>query len=278
MRVRLAVAGAIVALGLGIGSLSATAQNAAPTVTVNASTAATTLDNPGPLAAGPTTFNIVRAGNYTTAVYVVLLVPGISLDEILATLASEDGKDESSALGQVSIQGSISIPKTAPSGTLTVNLKPGLTYYIVTENEDSSGKGPYPRSVVAVSTTGDANGAVAPPADASITAQGLRFHGASTLPRSGSLKFTNNDGVAHHAIAFPLRKGTTRAQFGKALLNEKALGKILRGEPAELHNVLSGGRVSDTSQYKLPSGGTYGLVCFIDQHFLLGMTKIVKVK
>ncbi len=96
-KVRVAMAGAVVGLG-GVGVGLAIAQSPAPTVTVNATPTAVSLDPAGPLAAGPTRFNFVRpAGGKDVAVYVALLVPGVSVDQLAKTLSREDGTDRDSS-------------------------------------------------------------------------------------------------------------------------------------------------------------------------------------
>ena len=211
-KARVAVAGALLALG-GAGAGLATAQSSAPTVTVHASPTAVSIDATGPLPAGPTRFNFVRPAAKTTLdAYVFVLVPGVSIDQLAQTLRREDNTERDSSLGLVSIQASITLTPGDTKQAVTFNVKPGLTYYIAVEQEVE--KGAVPRAFGSFTSGGTANGAAAPAATATVRLQGLRFRGASTLPQTGVVRFENRDGVAHFALAFPLRKGVTGAKLG----------------------------------------------------------------
>jgi hypothetical protein len=278
-KVRLAMAGAVVGLG-GVGVGLAIAQSPAPTVTVNATPTAVSIDPAGPLAAGPTRFNFVRpAGGKDVAVYVALLVPGVSVDQLAKTLSREDGTDRDSSLGLVSIQASAALDAGVNQRAVTFTVKPGLTYVVVSE-EQTEGNGPVKRAFTTFTSSGDANGATAAKPAATVRFQGLRFRGPSTLPRKGVVRFENRDGVAHFALAFPLKKGTTTAEFRKALLagSERAFGKVLSGAPYMAQNIISGGDTGNDEELSFPKSGKYALVCFIDQHDRLGMYKLVTVK
>jgi hypothetical protein len=276
--VRVAVAGALLALG-GVGAGLATAQSPAPTVTVHASPSAVSIEATGPLAAGPTRFNFVRPAAKTTLnAYVIVLVPGVSIDQLAQTLRREDNTETDASLGLVSIQASTTLTPDDTEQPVTFNVKPGLTYYIVVEQEVE--KGAVPRAFGSFTSGATANGAAAPAATATVRLQGLRFRGASTLPRSGVVRFENRDGVAHFALAFPLRKGVTRAKLGKALAGsgESAFGKLIAGNPYMAQNVISGGDTTDYQEVSFAKKGKYALVCFIEGHDRLGMYRIVTVK
>jgi hypothetical protein len=276
--VRVAVAGALLALG-GVGAGLATAQSPAPTVTVHASPSAVSIEATGPLAAGPTRFNFVRPAAKTTLnAYVFVLVPGVSIDQLAQTLRREDSTETDASLGLVSIQASTTLTPDDTEQPVTFNVKPGLTYYIVVEQEVD--KGAVPRAFGSFTSGGAANGAAAPAATATVRLQGLRFRGASTLPRSGVVRFENRDGVAHFALAFPLRKGVTRAKLGKALAgnSESAFGKLIAGNPYMAQNVISGGDTTDYQEVSFGKKGKYALVCFIEGHDRLGMYRIGTVK
>ena len=276
MRLRAAVAAMIVALSVVAGL--AMAQQPVPTVTITASPTAAAVDAPGPIAAGPTRLNFVRpAGNAKDlSGYVALLVPGVSIEQLQRTLASEDSSQGESSLGLVSIQASISLAASDAQRALTFNVKPGLMYVVIVEQDTD--KGPTPRSLTTFSSSGDANGSAAPAPAATVRMQGLRFKGPNSLKQTGTVRFENRDGVAHFALAFPLRKGTTTAQLAKGLRSQRAFGKIAAGAPYSAQNVISGGDTSNDQELHFPKKGRYGLVCFIDGHERLGMYKIVTVK
>jgi hypothetical protein len=109
---------------------------------------------------------------------------------------------------------------------------------------------------------------------------GLRFRGARSLPRRGTVRVTNEDGVAHFAIAFPLRRGVTAARLGRALRSnsEAAFGRVVAGAPYSLQNLISGGRTANDNEVRFTRAGRYGLVCFVYEHHRLGMYRIVTVR
>jgi plastocyanin len=276
MRLRMTMLATIVALGLTAGL--AAAQQPVPTLNVNASPTGVTVDAAGPIPAGPTRMNFVRpAGNKKDlSAYVVLLVPGVSAEQLLSTLASEDRNEGEASLGLVSIQASISLSASEAQRAVTFTVKPGLSYLVVVEQDTDTG--PTPRSSTTFTSSGAANGATAAAPAATYNLQGLRFRGPSTLKQTSTVRFQNRDGVAHFAIAFPLRKGTSQAQLANGLRSERSFGKIVAGAPYWAQYVISGGDTGNDQELRFPSKGRYGFVCFIDGHERLGMYKIITVK
>jgi plastocyanin len=276
-RMVLCLAGVIVI----IVAAQAGGQQVAPTVTVTASPTAVSVSATAPLPAGPTRLDIVRpAGTPDIGVYVALLVPGYTVDEISRELALEDKGKGGASLAMVAIQASVAIEGKATHQALTFNAKPGLTYYILAEpNADSKGKVKQ-RAFATFTTSTDSNGATAPAPDATIRFQGLSFKGASTLPRTGTVRFENRDDTNHFALAFPLRSGVTTKQLGKAVKSnsDAAFGKLAAGPPELIQNVISGGYTANDQELTFAKKGKYGLLCYIDGHQLLGMYRIVTVK
>ena len=276
MKLRVTVSATIVAFGLAAGL--ATAQQPVPTVTVNASPTAATVNAAGPIAAGPTRMNFVRpAGNKKALnAYVVLLVPGVSVQQLQATLAREDRTDGESSLGLVSIQASATLGAGEAQRAVTFTIKPGLSYVVIVEQDTNNG--PTPRSLTTFTSSGAANGATAQAPAATYRMQGLRFRGPSTLKQTSTVRFENHDGVSHFALAFPLRAGTTTAQLAKGVRSERAFGRIAAGAPYVAQSILSGGDTRNDQELRFPKKGRYGLVCFIDGHERLGMYKVVTIR
>jgi plastocyanin len=276
MRLGLTVLATITAAG--VMTASAAAQQPVPTVTITASPTAATLDATGPVPSGPTRMNFVRPAGATKEldVYIALLVPGVTIEQLQKTLVAEEHNDADSSLGLVSVQASALLPAGTDSAALTFNVKPGLTYVLAVEQPN--GNKPTTRSITTFTSGSAANGATAPAPAATVRLQGLRFHGPSTFNQRETVRFENRDGVAHFALAFPLRKGTTTAQLAKGATNEKAFNKIVAGEPYMAQNVLSGGDTANDQELKFPKKGRYGLLCFIDGHNRLGMYKLITVK
>jgi hypothetical protein len=277
MSARVVVVSVIVAVGATAGA--ALAQQPVPTATVDATAKAVSVRAPGPLPSGPTRFAFARpSGSKDLSVYVALLVPGVTVEQLLKTLAADDRSGGEASLGLVSIQASVSLAGSETQRAVTFNVKPGLTYAVLAE-QDANGNGPTPRALTTFTSSGSANGATAKAPAATIRMQGLRFKGAGELPRSGVVRVQNRDGVAHFALAFPLRGGTTTARFGRALRgSRRALARIVAGAPYGVQNIISGGDTSNDQELRFPKKGRYGLVCFVDEHHLLGMYRVVSVK
>jgi hypothetical protein len=282
MRARVGVVAIVVVSGVAAGLAMAqqpAPRVAAPTVTVNATPTAVSVAAPGPLPAGPTRFDFVRpAGTKDLSVYVALLVPGVSLEQLKQTIARDDRTHGDSALGLVSIQASTSLSRRETHRAVTFDIKPAVTYVVLAE-QDANTTGPPPRAFTTFASSGDANGATAPAPAATIRMQGLRFRGSAALPRNGIVRVRNADGVAHFALAFPLRKGTTKATLGRALRGgQRPFARIVAGAPYGVQSVISGGNTSNDQELHFPRKGRYALVCFIYEHHRLGMYRVVTVK
>ena len=270
---------AVVLAGIVLGGQAA-AQAPVPTVTINASPTAVSVNATGPLPAGPTRFDLVGpADGEDVAVYIALLVPGVTVDQVARSLADADRTGSEAVLGLVSIQASATISGRDTHRALTFNVKPGLTYVVIAEPDTEGGDGKVkPRAFTSFTSSSAANGATAPAADATVRFQGLRFKGSKTLPRQGAISFENRDGAGHFALAFPLRKGTSRKRLGRTLKGDVPFGKVVNGAPYMAQNVISGGDTANVQEVSFARKGRFGLVCFVDRHDQLGMYRIVKVK
>ena len=265
-------AAAVAALLPGNG---ASAQPGPPSVRVSASPSAVALDTPGPIAPGATRFTVERAGAPVT-VYFVLLDTGVSQAELEAALAADDRSGGDASLGLASIKASVGLTSET-SRAVTFTLRPGLTYVIVAESGEG---GPPARSFARFTTAAGPAGSPAPAPAATVVMQGMRFRGSKTLPSQGAVRVENRDGVHHFAIAFPLRPGVTGKRLGRAVRarSERAIGRILAGQPYALQSVLSGGNQANDVEVAFPRRGRYGLVCFVGEHQRLGMHRIVTVR
>jgi hypothetical protein len=275
-RLRLTISGALI--GLCAMAAYAVAQGAPPTVNVTVSRTATAVQVPGPVPAGPTKMQVTRQGTGDAAAYFLLLNAGVTREEFEAAIRQDDRTDGTSAVGLVSIQGSVSLDSAA-TRAVTFTLRPGLTYLVMGEVSRGDDRPPV-RSFTTLTTTGAQNGAAAPAPEATIPMRGLRFRGDTTLPRQGSVRFVNADGVPHFALGFPLRRGTTNRQLGRAVRSpsEAAFRRISAGPPLTVQSFISGGNVTNDTEVRFPRGGRYGLVCFFDGHERLGMYRVVTVR
>jgi hypothetical protein len=147
-------------------------------------------------------------------------------------------------------------------------------------SEPDAENAPPSRGLGSFTTSTEANGATAPRPDATVRMEDLRFRGSQTLPRRGTVRVQNFGAGPHIAIAFPLRRGVTSAQVGRALRSnsDAALGRIVGGTPSALQTILSGGGNFDDQQVNFARAGRYALVCFVNEHYRLGMYRVVNVR
>jgi plastocyanin len=265
---------------LGALTAIAMAQAPPPTVGVTASPTSVAAQVTGPVAAGPTTFRITRAAsNKGLNVYFALLNAGVSFEEFQAALRADDRSQGDLSLGLVSVQASTSLEGGQTTRDVTFTLKPGLTYVMLSEPETEGG--PPPTRGLGTFTTGTAaNGATLAAPDATIRMVKRRFRGADTLPRNGVVRFTNEDGVPHFAIAFPLRRGVGAARFGRVMREgtEREFRRIIAGAPVAAQGIISGGGTANDQQVRFTRAGRYGFVCFFDGHESQGMYRVIRVR
>ena len=243
---------------LGVPVTLAAAQTSVPTVAVTAAGGNITLNPSGPIMAGPTRFTFNGRGELTLAT----LRAGVTVDQLRETLS----RSEVGALRQVFLEAAV-----LPSRPVTVNLRPNTTYVA------AAGAG---RSqALTTFTTGAPSGARAPAPDARIRMVDYGFRGPTTLPRNGRIRVQNNGTTFHFAIAFPLRRGVSGRQVRRAFrgINEKALGRVVAGEPVDVQGLISQGSASD-NEVRFPRRGRYGMVCFFSEHNRLGMYRVYRVR
>jgi hypothetical protein len=246
-------------------------------VPLSATPTTATVGAASPLAAGPTTFR-VTASQRGMSVYFAIPIAGATPQQLDAALKADDRSGNDASLGLVSVQASVAL-EGATTKDVTFDLKPGQTYYVISEPTGEGDRPPASRGYTTFTTSGTSNGAAEPAADATVRMVGLRFRGSSTLPRNGSIKVQNDSGVAHIAIAFPLRRGVTTAGVKRAVdsPSERAFGRIVAGQPQTVSSVISGS-ASDVQQVKFAKAGRYALICFVGEHQKLGMYRIVTVR
>ena len=255
-RVKLAI-GAILLLGVPV--TLAAAQSSVPSVGVSVSGSNVVLDPSGPIAAGPTRFTNNARAEFNLAT----LRAGVTIDELRQSLSNPRSVK---ALGQVFLDATV-----APGKAVSVDLKPNTTYVAVV----MSGR----RTALSTFTTGAPNGAQAPRPDGRISMIDYGFRGPKTLPRNGRIRVDNAGTALHFAIAFPLRPDVGRRQVGRALrgTNERALGRVIAGEPVDVQGLISPGSTND-NEVSFPRRGRYAMVCFFSEHNKLGMYRIYRVR
>lgn len=257
MRRVMLLIGAVVLVGVPV--TLAAAQSSVPTVGVSVSGPNVVLDPSGPTAAGPTRFTNNARAEFNLAT----LRAGVTVEELRQSLSNPRSVK---ALGQVFLEATV-----APGKAVTVDLLPNTTYVAVV----MSGR----RTALSTFTTGAPNGAQAPRPDGRISMVDYGFRGPKTLPRDGRIRVDNAGTALHFALAFPLRKGVTGRQVGRALrgTNEQALGRVIAGEPVDVQGLVSPGSTND-NEVSFPRRGRYAMVCFFSEHNRLGMYRIYRVR
>jgi hypothetical protein len=258
-KIRLALG---VILLLGVPATLAGAQTSVPTVAVTATGGNVTLAPSGPIAAGPTRFTFSGRGELSLAT----LRAGVSVDQLRQTLSRSTPRSQVAALGQVFLEASV-----LPSRAVTVDLRPNTTYVAAAIAGRSR--------AITTFTTGAESGARAPTPDARIRMVDYAFRGPNTLPRNGSIRVDNDGTTLHFAIAFRLRPGVSGRQVGRAFrgTNERALGRVVAGEPVDVQGLISQGSTND-NEVRFPRRGRYAMVCFFSEHNRLGMYRVYRVR
>ena len=266
-----AVLAGVVVMCLGAAAL-VSAQATPPTITVTAGGSTLTVTPAGTLAAGPTRIEFVRTAG-EPSLSIGALKPGVTVEAFTAALRRSD--DE--ALGMIDIDAGADLNADEPRWTSTASLQAGSTYVAVnTEGENRAG---FEVTPFTVGTT--PNGATAPRADATVTMVDLRFTGASTLPRNGTIRFRNNGWAPHFAIAAPLRSGATSAQIGE----RPARAAVSASSPRCWTSATPGSRrrsspAAPTWSTRCASRrrGKWALICFFESHAAQGMYRVVNVR
>jgi hypothetical protein len=243
---------------LGIPAALAGAQTSVPTVAVTAAGGNITFEPSGPIAAGPTRFTFDGRGELTLAT----LRAGVTVDQLRQTLS----RNEEAALGQVFLEAAV-----LPDRAVTVDLRPNTTYVAAAIAGRSQ--------AITTFTTGAPSGARAPTPDARIRMVDYGFRGPTTLPRNGRIRVQNNGTTLHFALAFPLRPGVSGGQVRRAFrgTNERAIGRIVAGEPVDVQGLISQGSTND-NEVRFARPGRYAMVCFFGEHNRLGMYRVYRVR
>jgi hypothetical protein len=267
MRVGMLIA-AVVGLSL-VAASAGSAQAPPPTVTVTVGEAGITVAPAGPLAAGPTRFEFVNSGDAVPEITVAALRPGVTFADLTAALSSSPD----AAIELVHIDGGASFTPGTARRVVTMNLRPSSTYVVV----NLAGEQP---QITQFSTTGQANGASPPSADARVRIVDLRFRGATRLPRNGVVRFENAGWAPHFALAAPLRRNAKPRAVARALRSnaERRLGRLVDFERSlEVQALITRGAVN-YNQVRFPRRGQYVMVCFFEGHNAQGMFKFVRVR
>jgi hypothetical protein len=255
-------------VGVGVGS----AQAPPPTVTVTVSESSLAVGATGPLAAGPTRFEVVSPDDSEGEVSIGALRPGVTVDAFTAALRS----NPDDAIEMAHLDGGASLAAGQASRAVTLNLRPSSTYVAI----NLAGENPADWEVVSFTTSDQANGASAPQADARVGIFDLRFRGAKRLPRNGVVRFENKGWAPHFAFAAPLRRNAKQRAVARALRRnaERPLGRLLDFRNSlEAQSLITRGAVN-YNELRFRKRGRYVLVCFFEGHNAQGMFRFVRVR
>jgi hypothetical protein len=259
-------------VGLSLVAVSAGAAQAPPTVTVTVTESTLTVGAAGPLASGPTRFEIVNADRGAPEIAVAALRPGVTVDAFSAALRS----NPDAAIEMIHLDGGASFSPGQARRAVTMNLRPSSTYVAV----NLSGDNPQDWEITRFSTNDQASGASPPSADARVRMADLRFRGAKRLPRNGVVRFENTGWAPHFALAAPLRGTARQRAVARALRanRQRQLERLLDFRRSlEVQSLITRGAVN-YNEIRFPRRGRYVMVCFFDGHNTQGMFRFVRVR
>jgi hypothetical protein len=270
MRVAISIAAVVglclVAVGVGV------AQAPPPTVTVTVTESSLTVGAAGPLASGPTRFDVVSSDEKAAEVAIGALRSGVTVDAFTAALRSNP--DE--AIELVHLDGGASLAEGQASRAVTLNVRASSTYVAV----NLAGDDPADWEVVSFSSSAQANGASPPQADARVNIFDLRFRGAKRLPKNGVVRFENKGWAPHFALAAPLRRNAKQRAVARALLRnaQNPLERLLDFSKSVEAQALITRDAVNYNELRFAKRGRYVLVCFFDGHNTQGMFRFVRVR
>jgi hypothetical protein len=271
MRIAVVVA-AFAALALGAAG-AGIAQQQPPTVPVTASATTLAVGVTGPLAAGPTRFEVAKVGGEELEINIAALRPGVTREQVTAALK---GEDPEAAIELVHLDGGASLSAGDQRRVVTLSLRPDTTYLVV----NTSAERPSDWETAEFTVGGQPNGATAPQADARVRISDLRFRGATTLPRRGVVRFENAGWAPHFAIAAPLRRGARTRAVGLALRHsaDRRLGRLVDFDSAIQPQTLITRGAVNYNEVRFPRRGRYVMACFFENHQRQGMYRFIRVR
>jgi hypothetical protein len=265
-------AGALLAFAGGLATTSARAA-ALPTVTIAITPSSITVG--GALQSGGVNVVSTATGTKEAGTLLFLLNPGVSAAEFLAFVNSKAGQDPNNAAKL----GAVVFNAEAPAGRKSeaqTTLAAGQYVALEVEGE---GK---PKAHATFTVAPSAAPAALPTPQATIRTIDFRFHGPSVLHVGELVRFENEGIEVHMDLAFPTKNRAAAKKIVRALAsgNEKGLGKLISGPPANFAGPLSTGAYMQETITAKP--GWYVQVCFMETqdgrpHARLGMERVIKI-
>jgi hypothetical protein len=265
---------------IGLAALAAgvlaTGAQAATLPNVTATVSPTSIAISGALQSGAVNISSTGTGKEPEVV-LIKLNPGVSVDEVLAFLASNKAAADPNTVNPF---GSIVFDVEAGKGKAVeaqTVLAPGQYIAVNAEGEKSA---TWPHSSFAV-TASPAPTAL-PAAQATEKTIEFGFRGPSVLHDGEVVRFENEGYLVHMDLGFPAASKKTARLVAAGLLSghEKGLEKLVAGPPANFAGPLSSGASQQETITAKP--GWYVQVCFMPTqdgrpHTRLGMERIIKI-
>ncbi len=271
----IALAGACMALALGVFGASSAQAAALPTVTATVN--ATSITVSGALQSGAVNIASTATGGKEPSVVLFLVKPGVSLAEVYAFLDSNKiAADPNAAAKYGSLVFDAEAGKGKPTEAQTI-LAPGQYVALNAEGEKAS---KWPRSSFAVAASPSPAALPAPQATEKTIDFG--FRGPAVLKVGEVVRFENEGYLVHMDIGFAVKskKAAKLAFKGLATGHEKGLEKLASGPPVGFAGPISTGAFQQEVITAKP--GWYVQACFMPTqdgrpHTLIGMERIIKI-
>jgi hypothetical protein len=262
----LATAGSPIAAG------AAPAASALPTLTLAINS--TSITAGGTLQSGAVNVVSTVTGVKEASPALLLLKPGVSVEEVYAYLNGKGSQDPNSA----SKYGSIVFDAEAPQGTseAQTTLQPGQYIALDTSEKPSA---QWLRTSFKV--TAAAAPAALPSPEATIRSIEFGFRGPSTLHDGELVRFENEGYLVHMDVALQVKSMKSAKKVVKLMLagKEKQAQKLIAGGVGFAGPLSSGASQQETITAK---PGIYVEACFMDtqdgrSHTTLGMERIIQI-
>jgi hypothetical protein len=285
MRRRLSIVTACAMVLTAVTAAVVAGQEPARTITITLGKRSVSVAGADNLPAGPTRIQLRSLRREETEELLVALRPGRTVRDLRRAIArARRGPGPLKAVATIEASGA---PPRGTTYTTTIDLRPGATYVVgyIVDNPESTRT----RARMAAFTVGTtAAGASRPVPAATVGLYDYAYGMPGTLPLRGVVRFENRGERLHMAVAFPLRRGTSRAAAVQALLRNRQrrfFGRLVNQRRAtEPLGPVSSGTVNDV-EADFGRRGNWIFVCFIGdgergspQHFTLGMVKAFTVR
>ncbi len=257
---------------VGLVSAASVQASALPTLTLAVTKSSITVS--GPTQSGAV--NVVTSASDVkeAAAILFLMKPGVTVAEVESFLAKKGAKDpnNTSKYGAIVVDQEASPGKTSEAQTY---LQPGQ--YLALIPEEAGGA----KAHTFFTVTAAPSPVALPAPEATIRSIEFGFRGPSTLHDGELVRFENEGFLVHMDVLFPVKSHKAAKLAVKDLLagNEKALGKLIAGEPFGAAP-LSHEAFEQTTITAKP--GWYVQACFMQtqdgrDHTRLGMERIIKI-